>query len=109
MIQSDKELEFAIFCIENVAIRLRLSAEKVHEALAFFYHSDIYHLVRNGISDMHCMSDAYLAEDLMEECQKKTRNFWFKNYPLRFPLTFSTTNLKTFVCGITVWLNGKSS
>lgn len=37
------------------------------DALAFFYHSDLYRLVKNGVSDMHCMSDAYLAEDLLEE------------------------------------------
>lgn len=37
------------------------------EALNFFYHSTVYRLMSNGISDMHCMSDDYLAEDLEEE------------------------------------------
>lgn len=37
------------------------------DALTFFYHSNLYQLVKNGVSDMHCMSDAYLAEDLREE------------------------------------------
>lgn len=37
------------------------------EALDFFYHSDEYTLVSQGISDMHCMSDEYLAEDLENE------------------------------------------
>ena len=32
-IHNEKELEFAIFCIENVAIRLGVSAEKVYHAL----------------------------------------------------------------------------
>ena len=36
-------------------------------ALEFFYHSDVYHLVKDGVSDMHCMSDAYLAEELEDE------------------------------------------
>ncbi len=36
-------------------------------ALGFFYHSEVYQLMRNGISDMHCMSDAYLAEELVQE------------------------------------------
>lgn len=40
------------------------------DALAFFYHSNLYQLVRDGVSDMHCMSDAYLVEDLMREYQK---------------------------------------
>lgn len=39
----------------------------LEEALTFFYHSEVYQLVKNGISDMHCMRDAYLAEDLQEE------------------------------------------
>lgn len=37
------------------------------EALDFFYRSDEYRLVSRGISDWHCMSDAYLAEDLEKE------------------------------------------
>ena len=30
----------------------------------FFYHSEVYILIREGVSDMHCMSDLYLAEEL---------------------------------------------
>lgn len=40
-------------------------------ALDFFYHSQVYQLIRDGISDMHCMSDAYLAEELEQEYQGK--------------------------------------
>ena len=39
------------------------------EALKFFYHSELYKLVKDGVSDMHCMSDNYLVEDLEEEYQ----------------------------------------
>ena len=41
------------------------------EALAFFYRSDVYTLISEGVSDMHCMSDEYLAEDLDIEYQAK--------------------------------------
>lgn len=41
------------------------------EALSFFYHSKVYQLVREGVSDMHCMSDAYLADELEIEYQKQ--------------------------------------
>ncbi len=37
------------------------------EALKMFYRSDVYDLVSNGISNMHCMSDLYLARELMDE------------------------------------------
>lgn len=157
-IQNQNELEFAVFCIENVAARLGVNAEKVYRAfteksnilhgyivpeyevlhtqskeyivddlldvmkerevdihsgetgnfeehrsgmtadpillqkkysrviacfakeqgisldaaLDFFYHSEVYQLMRDGVSDMHCMSDAYLAEDLRREyCNSK--------------------------------------
>lgn len=43
------------------------------EALAFFYRSDLYQLMRNGVSDMHCMSDVYLAEDLQEEYREEQK------------------------------------
>lgn len=35
--------------------------------LDFFYHSEVYQLIRDGVSDMHCMSDAYLADELKQE------------------------------------------
>lgn len=35
-------------------------------ALKEFYHSGIYTLMKTGISDMHCMSDDYLVEELKE-------------------------------------------
>jgi urease accessory protein UreF len=36
-------------------------------ALKLFYHSQLYQLVKNGVSDMHCMSDEYLVEELQDE------------------------------------------
>lgn len=50
--------------IENFAKQQGLS---LNEALDFFYHSETYRLIRDGISDMHCMSDAYLADELKRE------------------------------------------
>lgn len=43
------------------------------EALDFFYASMLYQLMRDGVSDMHCMSDDYLAGDLCIEYQEKRR------------------------------------
>ena len=39
----------------------------IDEALTYFYLSQEYQLLREGVSDIHCMSDDYIAEDLMEE------------------------------------------
>lgn len=57
--------------IEQFAEKSDISLDK---ALAFFYRSSVYRLVSEGISDMHCMSDAYLAEELAieyEACAEK--------------------------------------
>ena len=37
------------------------------DALKVFYHSDVYDLMSDGVSNMHCMSDIYLADDLLRE------------------------------------------
>ena len=37
------------------------------KALGIFYHSDTCELMSKGISDMHCMSDGYLVEELQHE------------------------------------------
>ena len=50
---------------------IALYAEKEHigldAALQKFYHSVTYKLMKDGISDMHCMSDDYLTEELKAE------------------------------------------
>ena len=43
------------------------------DALAFFYKSKVYELMREGSSDMHCMSEQYLSKDLMEEYERENR------------------------------------
>lgn len=39
----------------------------LRDALDFFYHSMTYDLMSHGISDMHCMSDLYLVDELDRE------------------------------------------
>ena len=41
------------------------------EALGLFYHSEVYQLMRDGVSDMHCMSDDYLVQELSDEQAEK--------------------------------------
>ncbi len=50
--------------IEAFASRTGCSLE---DALDAFYRSQTYELMRDGISDMHCMSIDYLVEELLEE------------------------------------------
>lgn len=37
------------------------------DALGLFYGSVTYRLMAEGVSDMHCMSDSWLVEELREE------------------------------------------
>ena len=39
------------------------------QSMAIFYESETYRLMREGISDMHCRSDEYLAEEIELELQ----------------------------------------
>ena len=41
------------------------------KAMDIFYHSTLYTLMSEGISDMHCMSDEYLVEELEDEVRNK--------------------------------------
>ena len=50
--------------IDCFSIKANLSLD---EALKLFYTSETYKLISKGISDMHCMSDEYLADELMDE------------------------------------------
>lgn len=41
-----------------------LKSISLREALDVFYKSEIYLEMREGLGDMHCRSDKYLAEEL---------------------------------------------
>ena len=56
--------------IERFADQLGISLDA---ALDFFYRSEVYQLIRDGVSDMHCMSDAYLSEELELEYKDKAK------------------------------------
>lgn len=66
--------------VEQFASKAGISLD---EALSFFYHSEVYKLVSEGVSDMHCMSDGYLVEDLVGEynlIEVNPKNTGWKNY-----------------------------
>ncbi len=50
--------------VELFAKHNELTLEK---ALDVFYRSELYKLMSEGVSDMHCMSDEYLVQELEEE------------------------------------------
>ena len=54
--------------IEQFSEKEKLSLD---DALSFFYRSTVYRLISEGVSDLHCMSDEYLTEDLITEYKEK--------------------------------------
>ena len=50
-----------------VALFAKLSDLNLEDALSFFYDSYTYKMMSEGIADMHCRSDEYLADELMLE------------------------------------------
>ena len=41
----------------------------LRQALDIFYKSQVYQEMCEGISDMHCRSDIYLAEEILKDCK----------------------------------------
>ena len=82
-ISNSRELEFVLFCIENISLRLNIDARPVYNALS--KKSDIlsgYIVLEyeslHRVSDMHCMSDLYLAKELdMEYCDTFSEKNFF--------------------------------
>ena len=50
--------------ISLLAKKANIDEEK---AMELFYNSDTYMLMSKGISDFHCLSDAYLVEEILLE------------------------------------------
>ena len=75
MIQNEKiknsnELEFAIFCIENVAARLGVGAERVCQA--FTQKSDILNgYIVPEYEILHTQSLDYIVEDLIDVMKER--------------------------------------
>ena len=51
--------------VEALAVELQCPLD---EALKRFYSSMTYRLMRDRVSDMHCMSVRYLVQEIVAEC-----------------------------------------
>ena len=64
-IKNSRELEFAVFCIENVAAKLGVGAERVYRA--FTEKGDILHgYIVPEYEILHTQSREYIVEDLLD-------------------------------------------
>ena len=64
VIKNSDELEFAIFCIENIALRLGIDAEKAYDALT--QDSDILgRYIVPEFEILHTQSKDYIVDDIL--------------------------------------------
>lgn len=64
-INNSKELEFAVFCIENVALKLGVDAKQVYKA--FTDKSDILNgYIVPEYEILHTQSKEYIVNDIIE-------------------------------------------
>ena len=69
-IKNMNELEFAVFCIENVAMKLGVDAERVYQALA--EKSDILNgYIVPEYDVLHTQSREYIVDDIVEVMKER--------------------------------------
>lgn len=69
-IKNSRELEFAIFCIENIAAKLGIGAELVYQA--FTEKSDILgSYIVPGYEILHTQSREYIVNDLLDVMEER--------------------------------------
>lgn len=69
-IKNSKELEFVVFCIENVAAALGVSAERVYRA--FSEKSDILNgYIVPEYETLHTQSREYIVEELLDVMKER--------------------------------------
>ncbi|MCL1865060.1 MAG: DUF3791 domain-containing protein [Spirochaetes bacterium] len=57
-------------CDNVIKAYAELAGISIREAFDVFYKSNLYIEITCGISDMHCRSDGYLAEELQLEVNR---------------------------------------
>ena len=58
-------------CDSVIKAYAKLEGVSLRKAFDVFYKSNLYVEIRDGISDMHCRSDGYLAEELLLEINRE--------------------------------------
>ena len=43
----------------------------IDQAMEWFYDSDVFRLIQDGVADLHCRSDQYLADEISREVRHK--------------------------------------
>ena len=75
-IKTTDELEFAVFCIENIAIKFGKNAEEIYQALT--EKSDILNsYIIPEYEILHTQSKDYIVDDIISLMEERGALLWF--------------------------------
>lgn len=64
-IKNSNELEFAIFCIENLAVRIDVDAQRVYHMLTEDSNILLHYIIPN-YEVLHTQSKEYIVDDILD-------------------------------------------
>ena len=70
MSEESKQILRSAQCARIIAATSEMHKITLEEAADIYYNSDTATLIEDGIADLHCRSDKYLAEEVWNEYQE---------------------------------------
>ena len=70
MSEESKQILRSAQCARIIAAISEMHKITLQEAADIYYNSDTATLIEEGIADLHCRSDKYLAEEVWNEYQE---------------------------------------
>ena len=70
MSEESKQILRSAQCARIIAAISEMHKITLQEAADIYYNSDTATLIEDGIADLHCRSDKYLAEEVWNEYQE---------------------------------------
>lgn len=75
-IKNENQLEFVVFCVENIAIFYGVGAEKAYHALTVDSNI-LYEYILSQYEILHTQSKDYIVADIVEVMNKKGIKLWY--------------------------------
>ena len=73
MSEESRQIMRSAQCARIISCISEMSNISLDEATDIFYNSDTANMIEEGISDLHCRSDKYLAEEIIREYKETKR------------------------------------
>lgn len=74
MSEESKQILRSAQCARIIASISELYGVSLDDATDIYYNSETANLIEEGVADLHCRSDKYLAEEVWREHQEHQEN-----------------------------------